>query len=1117
MDTSLPSPSRHHHNPGKQIVFVSAEATPFSKTGGLGDVAGELPAALAQQGHQVLVLTPWYGDLNQSAGKPEFFKEISVPFDNKMEPVSIGVAQHHGITYGFVGHDMFSQTKLMGYDDYHSKRFALLDAAMPFVANALGFSQPDIVHAHDWHAGLVPAILKHRTDLPEGFTDKVKSVFTIHNAGYQGAANIDDVLAWTGLPESLRQSPLNNHGVANSMTAGSGFADAVTTVSPSYATELRRNIYNPELELAKLYPVKGIINGIGEDWNPSKAQDHKPFSADDLSGKQETKNALCAEFGITDASKPTLGLVSRIARGQKGIDVFLDSVDALIAQGWNIIVAGNGDADLEAALAAKAEQHAGQMAYHRGFSKSDMTHRIIAGSDAFAIPSRYEPCGITQLQSMACGTLPIATETGGLKDTIADSRTGFLFAPEKRKDGPVPTAEGLCAAAQRAIDIFRNDPKKWHGMVQDAMAEDNSWRKIASDYVALYDAVQERQANPQLQQLRDQYPPSKNNTALRCYNMFPRQYDDLEAMAQDVPRIAKMGFNAVWVNPLAQPGKIEQPDWSQYQGNFLLPSATLPEKTGSIYSQYDLNALNPEFSKSKGAPDQERDDAAIRKLTGNIGKHHMAALCDVAFSHIALDSPLVAGTAGIVDAHGAPIDTTRWFKHYDTGANQGKPVRHGVGPDNQVSSSPEDPGKPHTKMVWADIAMFNYDDPQIRKEIIDHLWKPYMDRLAGLGFTGMRVDSISQNNSQVLQEAIGYFKEKVCAAHPRTRPEQIFILGETLGQSIDEYKRTDLLTHAYSSAFWTPTMQEDPAKATAFWEAQHAGGSNFLSHEMGRMEAEVIRGMADRSSPKMVGGAIGYPGSHDEQPITLDCVKPGYRIDYAKHEVTGPDGLIRPVTPQNITEYVDVPHAERAMREKMAQTMLIPNGGYFLFAGDEYAQIGPRSVFSDHTKAMPLVDLSEYVADINRITANLTPPQPGAWATRRCIENPDLAVIERHPYGGLNGITDLIVLNISPDKKHIELTPKDIEAIASEVRITSDDKNSFGRKARPDELAAAMAHAALPGATAQPAMLNVHFDRSIGVSQEVIQSVEPAPETRIPRPHTAHAARVASPLDAMSR
>jgi starch synthase len=457
-----------------QLLHATAEAVPFAKTGGLADVLGALPAAQAALGHDVLVVHPWYARLAVEP-PPLWIGDVSVPFDGGHVTVGVGTLEAGDVRFAFVGHPSFQRDALYGYPD-DARRFALFSRAVPAVAARLGFL-PHVVHAHDWHAASIPALLRHAALLPPGFSG-LPSVLTVHNAQYQGWADAADVVAWGRLPGTLA-GPLALHGKGNLLHAGLSTADRVTTVSPTYARELLHPAigYGLEHAFADLGPrLVGILNGLDlEAFDPATDPALAAgYDAADLSGKATCRTALARELGL-DPGRPLLGVVSRLA-DQKGIDLLIDALPAALAQGWNLALLGTGDPALEAALLAAFAAHPDRLGGRIGYDEG-LARRIYAGADALVVPSRFEPCGLAQLIAMRYGTLPVARATGGLVDTIDDGRTGFLFAAAE--------APALTAALSRAR-VAHDDHDRWRGMQATAMATRFDWERAARAYDDLY-------------------------------------------------------------------------------------------------------------------------------------------------------------------------------------------------------------------------------------------------------------------------------------------------------------------------------------------------------------------------------------------------------------------------------------------------------------------------------------------------------------------------------------------------------------------------------------------------------------------------------------------------------
>lgn len=469
--------------PSKRLLFVSSEVYPFSKSGGLGEVAGALPEALAKQGYEVMVVSPWYQNLKHADDITRKSDTVSVPFDDSFCKVGVGVCERNGVKYAFIDHQDFQRPNAYGYED-DAKRFARFCRAVPQVAASLRFT-PDIVYANDWQTGYLPTVLQHSQEsfLPQGYAGK-PTVFLIHNASFQVSAGMDEVMRWLRLPESKRQAMhLEYYGRATPLWTGTGNSARTITVSPNYAREITEPEYNGVKYSYFADKIGGIVNGVNQDaWNPQTDRNLPEscrFSPDDLTGKKAAKELLCEECGFKDTERPLIGVVSRMDDYQKGISVLLKSVDGLVAQGWNVVLNGTGDPALEAEVRRVAQKHPGHVHAEVKFCEQT-AHKIFAGSDATVIPSRYEPCGLTQMEAHRYGTVPIARDTGGLHDTIDDGRTGFLFADVSKTD--------LLAATQRAYDAY-HDSSQWKTMMASCMREDHSWEKSAIEYAELNNEI----------------------------------------------------------------------------------------------------------------------------------------------------------------------------------------------------------------------------------------------------------------------------------------------------------------------------------------------------------------------------------------------------------------------------------------------------------------------------------------------------------------------------------------------------------------------------------------------------------------------------------------------------
>ncbi len=464
---------------GMRILFVSSEVYPYSKTGGLGDVAGALPAALVRLGHEVLVVSPWYQTL-RARSAPLWIGDVDVPFDGGFSSCGVGTLEREGVRYAFVGHSDFRRSALYGFAD-DVRRFCLFSRAVPQVAARVDFV-PDVIHVNDWHSAYLTMILAQGWHLPEGFPG-LPSVYTVHNVQHQGSSEIESTLYWLRLPGALRESYLNHFGAANAMQAALGFAQRVTTVSPNYAQEVQRPEYGYGLDGTFRHishKLSGILNGLDTDvWNPA-TDPHiaQPYDTADLSGKAKAKAALCHHLWL-EPERPLLAVVSRLA-DQKGIDILLAALAQLLEQGWNLAILGSGEGWMESLIHEATGQYPGRIGSFIGYDE-DLAHQIYAGADALVIPSRFEPCGLSQLIAMRYGTLPIARATGGLKDTIQHDKTGFLFDHAN--------TDGLLWASQWALRRYHGQTH-WQAMLQEAMAADFSWDIAAKAYEAVYRQAQ---------------------------------------------------------------------------------------------------------------------------------------------------------------------------------------------------------------------------------------------------------------------------------------------------------------------------------------------------------------------------------------------------------------------------------------------------------------------------------------------------------------------------------------------------------------------------------------------------------------------------------------------------
>jgi len=477
------------------IVFIASEATPLAKTGGLADVAGSLPHALQQIGHQVTVILPLYRrHLYASNIKAK-------PLNKSIEMWADGIERHcplhesvvDGLRFVLIEQDdLYDRDGLYGpaggaYDD-NLLRFLLFDRVALEVAAQLG-KPVDILHCHDWQTGMIPLLLKTQYQHHAAIAN-AKTVYTIHNLAYQGVFPADWIHR-LGMPSHyFHIDGYEFHHQINCMKGGIESADAITTVSPSYAEEIMTPEYGCHLEQFlhnHADRLSGIVNGLDIDqWNPlTDIVIAAQYGAGKIAGKKQCKKALQEQCGLdVSADTPLLTLISRLA-DQKGIDLLLANAEDWLARGYQLAVLGSGDAHSEQALHHLAGNHPRQMYFYRGFNE-DFARQIYAGGDIFLMPSRFEPCGLGQLMAMRYGNIPVVRATGGLRDTVVDygadkaHATGFHFADA--------TPQAFDAALEKAIAVYKT-PATWSRIRNRALKRDSSWEASASAYADLYESL----------------------------------------------------------------------------------------------------------------------------------------------------------------------------------------------------------------------------------------------------------------------------------------------------------------------------------------------------------------------------------------------------------------------------------------------------------------------------------------------------------------------------------------------------------------------------------------------------------------------------------------------------
>ena len=474
-----------------QIVFASAECAPFVKTGGLGDVAGSLPAALVRAGAEVIVMVPKYATIkDEYKAQMEHFSDFYVSLGWRNEYCGLEKLEHDGVTYMFVDNERyFARDYPYGFFD-DGERFAFFSKAITESLQHLpeGF-ECDILHCNDWQTALAPVFLREfYQGLP--LYDRVKTVFSIHNVAFQGQFSdtvMEDILGGAHIPAAATQLRCDACSI-NYMLGALHYADAITTVSPTYAGEIQTPEFGEGLDgvlRERSYALQGILNGIDvAAFDP--ATDKRiaaNYTVDDRSGKAVCKAKLQEELGLeVRDDRPLMVMVTRLTR-QKGLDLVMYALDRILAGGVQVAVLGTGDRDYEDGLRYFQDKYPGTMAARIEFDPA-LSQRMYAAADMFLMPSKFEPCGLSQIIAMRYGTLPIVRETGGLKDTVqpynefTGEGTGFSFTNFN--------GDEMGDAVFRAARLFWDNREAWNQLVTQAMSQDFSWTRSADKYLDLY-------------------------------------------------------------------------------------------------------------------------------------------------------------------------------------------------------------------------------------------------------------------------------------------------------------------------------------------------------------------------------------------------------------------------------------------------------------------------------------------------------------------------------------------------------------------------------------------------------------------------------------------------------
>jgi len=480
--------------PPLKVLFVASECAPFVKTGGLADVVGALPAVLKKKGVDVRVMLPLYSAIGQQyRSQMSYITNFYVPMGWRSQYCGIMTMEKDGVIYYFLDNEYyFGRSYIYGEcNNEEGERFAFFSKAALDALRHLNF-YPDVLHAHDWQAAMTIALLRMQYSNIWEYRD-IATMYTIHNLRYQGIfgwEHMNDILNID--KASFNLDTIEYFKDVNFTKGALSFADAITTVSPTYAKEIQTAQYGENLDgllRKRSWDVYGILNGIDEDLFNPETDTNLPFnfSAADLSGKAKCKEALRTEFWLDKDDSPLVGIVTRFT-GQKGLDIIEYAIEALMEKGIQLAVLGSGDTRYEHLFSWASWRYGGRIAARLTYSNS-IANRIYAGSDMFLMPSQFEPCGLAQMIALRYGTLPIVRETGGLKDSITPYNKftgeglGFTFTNYNHID--------MLGAVDRAIEAYRN-PQAWSGLVQNAMNAHFTWDISADEYINLYNKVKYR-------------------------------------------------------------------------------------------------------------------------------------------------------------------------------------------------------------------------------------------------------------------------------------------------------------------------------------------------------------------------------------------------------------------------------------------------------------------------------------------------------------------------------------------------------------------------------------------------------------------------------------------------
>ncbi len=471
-----------------KVLMAAAEGVPFAKTGGLADVIGSLPQALKEQGVDVRVIMPKYGEIPQRfKDEMKYVTDFPVQVGWRSQYCGIETLDYEGVTFYFIDNEFyFRRPGLYGHGD-DGERFSFFGRAVLETIRKLEV-QPDVIHAHDWHAGMIPVFLTQYRRY--AFYADIQTVFTVHNLQYQGVFPKVIMKELLGLGwEHFHVDGVEFHDQVNFMKGALNYADALTTVSPTYAMEIQNPFFGYQLDgilRKRSGDLQGILNGLDYSvWNPdTDPLIYQSFNAKKLKGKQKNKAELQKDLGLPVKDVPVMGMVTRLA-GQKGLDLIAHVLPDILNLDLQFVVLGTGEKQFEDLFKHYGYHFPEKLSAQIQFDNT-LAHRIYAGTDLFLMPSLFEPCGLGQLIALRYGSVPIVRETGGLKDTVhsfnefTGEGNGFTFTNYNAHD--------MLYTMERAVRIYQ-DPKVWASIVRQGMEADYSWNASAKEYVKLYKSL----------------------------------------------------------------------------------------------------------------------------------------------------------------------------------------------------------------------------------------------------------------------------------------------------------------------------------------------------------------------------------------------------------------------------------------------------------------------------------------------------------------------------------------------------------------------------------------------------------------------------------------------------